>query len=61
MKTLLAALLAGAFALAHGSAIAEEKKPESAREEVKEASAKKADKPETKKDEAKKKVKKGGC
>lgn len=61
MKTFLAALIVGAFALAHGPALAQDKKPEPPKEEVKKADAKKPDKPEAKKDERKKKVKKGGC
>lgn len=61
MKTLLAALIVGAFALAHGPALAQDKKPEPTKEEVKKAETKKTDKAEAKKDEGKKKVKKGGC
>ncbi len=61
MKTLMTALIAGAFALAHGPALAQDKKPEPTKEEVKKAEAKKTDKAEAKKDEGKKKVKKGGC
>ena len=61
MKTLLAALIAGAVALAHGPGLAQEKKPEPTKEEVKKADAKKIDNAEAKKDEGKKKVKKGGC
>ena len=61
MKTLLAALILGAFALAHGPAVAQDKQPEPAKEEVKKAEAKKTEKAEAKKNEGKKKVKKGGC
>ena len=61
MKTLLAALIAGAFALAHGPALAQDKKPEPAKEEAKKAEAKKTDKAQAKQGEPKKKVKKGGC
>ncbi len=66
MKTLLAALIAGAFAFAHGSTLAQDKKPEPTKEEVKKADTKqnetkKTEKAEAKKDEGKKKVKKGGC
>ena len=61
MKTLLSALIVGAFALAHGPASAQDKKPEPSKEEVKKAEVKKTDKAEGKKDAGKKKVKKGGC
>ena len=61
MKTLLSALIVGAFALAHGPAPAQDKKPEPSKEEVKKAEVKKTDNAEAKKDEGKKKVKKGGC
>ena len=61
MKTLLSALIVGAFALAHGPAPAQDKKPEPSKEEVKKAEVKKTDKAEGKKDAGKKKVKKGGC
>jgi len=66
MKTLLAALIVGVLALAHGPAPAQDKKPEPSKEEVKKAEVKKAevkktDGAEVKKDEGKKKVKKGGC
>ena len=61
MKTLLAALIVGVFALAHGPAPAQDKKPEPSKEEVKKAEVKKTDNAEAKKDEGKKKVKKGGC
>ena len=71
MKTLLAALIAGAFAFAHGPAAAQDKKPEPTKEEVKKDETKKpetkqtetktTEKAEAKKDEGKKKVKKGGC
>jgi hypothetical protein len=68
MKTLLAALIAGAFAFAHGPSLAQDKKPEPTKEEVEKAEAKKAEtkkekaeRAEAKKDEGKKKVKKGGC
>ena len=61
MKTLLAALIAGAFALAHGPALAQDKKPEPAKDEVKKAETKKTGKAQAKQTEAKKKVKKGGC
>ena len=66
MKTLLAALIVGTFALVHGPALAQDKKPEPNKEQVKKAEAKKTDTAEAKKDggkkqEGKKKVKKGGC
>lgn len=61
MKALLSALIAGAFAVAQGPALAQDKRPELTKEEIKIAEAKKADKAEAKKDEGKKKVKKGGC
>ncbi len=69
MKTLLAALIAGALTFAHVPALAQEKKSEPTKEEVKKAEsragekaeAKKPEKAEAKKDENKKKVKKGGC
>jgi hypothetical protein len=76
MKTLLAALIAGAFAFAHGPAVAQDKKPAPTKEEVKKDETKKdetkkdetkttetktTEKAEAKKDEGKKKVKKGGC
>ncbi len=61
MKTILAALIVGAFAFTHGSTLAQEKKSEPAKEEVKKAEAKKTEKAEAKKDQGKKKVKKGGC
>lgn len=61
MKTLLAALIAGAFVSAHGPTLAQDKKPEPTKEQVEKAEAKKAEKAEAKKDEGKKKVKKGGC
>ena len=68
MKTLLAALIAGAFAFAHDPTLAQVKKPEPTKEEVEKAEAKKAEpkqekaeKADAKKDEGKKKVKKGGC
>ena len=64
MKTLLAALIVGAFAFAPGPTFAQEKKSEPTKEEEKKAEAKtaeKADKAEAKKDGKKKKVKKGGC
>ena len=64
MKTLLAALIVGAFTFATGASFAQEKKVEP-KEEAKKAETKKATdpaKPEAKKDDAsKKKVKKGGC
>ena len=50
MKTLLAALIAGAFALAHGPTVAQDKKPEPTKEEVKKDETKK---PETKQTETK--------
>lgn len=66
MKTLLAALIAGTFAFAHGPTLAQDKKPEPTKEEVEKAEAKKTEakkteKAEAKKDEGKKRVKKGGC
>jgi hypothetical protein len=66
MKTLLAALIAGAFAFAHCPAVAQDKKPEPTKEEVKkdetkQTETKATEKAETKRDEGKKKVKKGGC
>lgn len=64
MKTLLAALIAGAVVISSSPAFAQQKKPEPTKEEVKKAEAKKAEKSEkapAKKDEAKKKIKKGGC
>jgi hypothetical protein len=71
MKTLLAALIAGAFAFAHGPAVAQDKKPAPTKEEVKKDETKKdetkttetktTEQAEAKKDEGKKKVKKGGC
>ncbi len=61
MKTLLAALMAGAFAFGPSLALAQEKKSEATKEELKKAEAKKTEKAQAKKDEGKKKVKKGGC
>ena len=61
MKTLLVALIVGTFALTGGPALAEDKKPEPTKEEVKKADAKKTEKPAAKKEQGKKKVKKGGC
>jgi hypothetical protein len=66
MKTLLPALIAGAFALAHGPTLAQDKKPEPTKEEAKkgetkQTETKKAERVEAKKDDGKKKVKKGGC
>ena len=61
MKTLLAALIVGAFAFTHGSTLAQEKKSEPTKEQVTKADAKKTAKAEAKKDDGKKKVKKRGC
>lgn len=66
MKTLLAALIAGTFAFAHGPTLAQDKNPEPTKEEVKkgeikQTETKKTEKAEAKKDDGKKKVKKGGC
>lgn len=71
MKKLFAALIVGAFALAHGPVLAQDKTPQPDKEDVKKAEVKKTDKAEAtkddakkdaaKKDEGKKKVKKGGC
>ena len=66
MKTLLTALIAGAFSIASGPTFAQEKTSEPTKEELKKAEAKKSQKAEAKiaeanKGEGKKKVKKGGC
>ena len=63
MKTLLAALIVGAFTFPTGATFAQDKKVEP-KEEAKKAETKATDpaKAEAKKDDAsKKKVKKGGC
>jgi len=61
MRTLFAALIVSAFALAPGPVLAQDKKPELTKEGAKKSEAKKTDKADVKKDEGKKKVKKGGC
>ena len=61
MKTLLAALVAGAFAFGPAATFAQEKKSEPTKEQLKKAEVKKAAQAEATKDEGKKKVKKGGC
>ena len=72
MKTLCAALIAGALAFAGGPTFAQEQKSEPTKDETKKADVKKTDKGENEKaelaqkanapkDQGKKKVKKGGC